>query len=56
MFDYAFTSCTNGTNGINLFGLMSHDVGPELFALEINRRLVILVSPPEPPNTVRLCY
>jgi hypothetical protein len=51
MFDDAFTSCMNGTNGITLFGLMSHDVGPELFAREINRRLVMLLSPPEPPNT-----
>jgi len=32
MFDDAFTSCTNGTNGIN-------------------RRHVMLGSPPEPPNT-----
>ena len=37
MFDVAFTTCTNGTNGITLFGLMSHDVGPEVFAHEINR-------------------
>ena len=51
MFDDAFTACTNGTNGITLFGLISHDVGPEIFAREINRRHVMLVSPPEPPNT-----
>jgi hypothetical protein len=51
MFDDAFIACTNGSNGITLFGLMSHDVGPELFAREINRRPVMLVSPPEPPNT-----
>ena len=51
MFDDALTSCTNGTNGITLFGLMSHDVDPEVFAREINRRPVMLVSPPEPPNT-----
>jgi len=51
MFDDAFTSCTNNTNGITLFGLMSHDVGHEVFARENNRRLVMLVSPPEPPNT-----
>ncbi len=51
MFDDAFTTCKNGTNGITLFGLMSHDVGPEVFAREINRRPVMLVSPPEPPNT-----
>ena len=51
MFDDAFTTCTNGTNGIIIFGLMSHDVGPEVFAREINRRHVMLVSPPESPNT-----
>ena len=51
MFDDAFTACTNGTNGIILFGLMSNDVGPEVFAREINRRQVMLVSPPEPPST-----
>ena len=51
MFDDAFTTCTNGTNGITLFGLMFHDVGLEVFAREINRRFVMLVSPPEPPNT-----
>ena len=28
MFNDAFTTYTNGTNGINLFGLMSHDVDP----------------------------
>ena len=38
MFDDAFSSCTNGTDGIVVFGLMSHDVGPEVFAREINRR------------------
>ena len=51
MFDNAFTACTNGTNGITLFGLMFHDAGPEVFVREINRRGVLLVSPPEPPNT-----
>ena len=51
MFDDAFTSCTNGTNVITLFGLRSHDVGPAVFARKINRRHVMLVSPPEPPNT-----
>jgi len=51
MFDDAFTACTNGTNGITIFGLMSPDVDPEVFAREINRRLVMLVCPPEPPNT-----
>ena len=30
MFDDAFTACTNGTNGITLFGLLPHDVGPEV--------------------------
>ena len=30
MFDDAFTTCTNGFNGITLFGLMSHDAGPEV--------------------------
>ena len=50
IFDDALTSCTNGTNGITLFGLMSHDVGPEFFAREMNRRHVMLVNPPEAPN------
>jgi len=56
MFDDAFTPCTNGTNGITLFGLMSHDVGPEVFPRGINRRPVMLVSPPEPPNTSLLLH
>ena len=51
MFDDACTSCTNGTNGITLFGLMSHDVSPAVFACDINRRPVMLASPPEPSNT-----
>ena len=51
MFDDTFTACTNNTNGITLFGLMSHYVGPEAFAREINRRPVTLVSLPEPSNT-----
>ena len=51
MFDDTFTSCTNGTNRITLFGLMSHDFGPEVFDREINRWPVMLVRPPEPPNT-----
>ena len=51
MFDDAFTACTNGTNGITLFCIMSHDVGPDIFSREINRRPVMLVSPPEPSNT-----
>jgi hypothetical protein len=51
MFDDAFTACTNGTNGITLFGIVSHDVGPDIFSREINRRPVMLVSPPEPSNT-----
>ncbi len=50
MFDDAFIACTNGTNGIALFCIMSHDVGPEVFAREINRRHVMLVSPPELSN------
>ena len=29
---------------------MSHNVGPELFAREVNRRPATLVSPPGPPN------
>jgi len=46
-----FTTCTSGTNGgITLFGLMSNDVGPEVFDRGINRRHVMLVIPPEPPN------
>ena len=51
MFDDAFAACNNGSNGITLFGLMSHDVGPEHFVREMNRPLVMLVIPPEPPNT-----
>jgi hypothetical protein len=51
MFDDAFTSCTNGSNGITLFGILSHDVAPDLFSREINTRLVMLVSPPEPSST-----
>ncbi len=51
MFDDAFTACTNGTNGTTLFGIMSHDVGPDMFSREINRRPVTLVNLPEPSNT-----
>ena len=50
MFDDVFTTCTNRTNGITSFDLISHDVGPQVFAREINRRHVMLVSLPEPPN------
>ena len=35
MFDDAFTTYTNGTNGITLFGLMSYDVGPEILAARL---------------------
>ncbi len=56
MFGDAFTTCTNVSNGIPLFGLISDDAGPELFAHEINRRPVMLVSPPEPPNTYLILY
>ncbi len=56
MFDDAFTACTNGSNGVSSFGLMSHDVGPELFARKINRRPMMLVSPPEPPYTSLIFY
>ncbi len=51
MFDDAFRTCTNGTNGITLFGIMSHDVGTDIFSREINWRPVMLVSPPEPRST-----
>ena len=51
MFDDAFITCTNVTYGITLFGLMSHDVGPELFAREINRRHVMFFA-----RLTRLCY
>jgi hypothetical protein len=54
MFDDAFITSTNGTNGITLFGLMSHDVGTEIFNREINRRHVMMVSPTKPPNTLLL--
>jgi hypothetical protein len=30
---------------------MSHDVGPMHFARDMNRRPLMLVSPPEPPNS-----
>jgi hypothetical protein len=50
MFDDAFTSCTNVSKGITLFGIMSPDVGPDLFSREINRRHGILVRP-DPSNT-----
>jgi len=33
---------------------MSHDVGLELFVREVNRRLVMLVSPPEQHNSFLL--
>jgi hypothetical protein len=49
--DDGFTPCANGTNGITIFGLMSHDVGPMHFARDMDRRPLILVSPPEPLNT-----
>jgi len=51
LFDAGFTTCSNGTNGIPLLGLMSHDVGPEMVSREMNRRTVMLISPPEPSNT-----
>ena len=54
LFDDGFTTCSNGTNGITLLGLMSHDVGPEMLSREINRRTVMLISPPEPSNTTLL--
>ncbi len=54
LFDDGFTTCSNGTNGITFLGLMSHDVGPEMLSREINRRIVMLISPPEPSNTTLL--
>jgi hypothetical protein len=51
MFDVVFTTCTNGSNGKTVFGIVSHDVGRELFTRDINWRHVMLVSPLEPPNT-----
>ncbi len=54
LFDDGFTTFSNGTNGITLLGLMSHVVGPEMFSGEINRRIVMLISPPEPSNTTLL--
>ena len=50
-FDDGFTACANGTNGITVFGLMTHDVGPMHFARDLNRRPLMLVSPPEPSNS-----
>jgi len=50
-FDDGFTTCANRTNGIIMFGLMSHDVGPMHFARDMNGRPLILVSPHEPPNS-----
>jgi hypothetical protein len=46
-----FTTCANGTKGITIFGLMSHDVGPMHFARDMNIRPLILVSPHEPPSS-----
>ena len=54
LFDDGFTTCSNGTNGITLLGLMSHDVGPDMLSRKINRRTVMLISPPEPSNTTLL--
>jgi len=47
----AFTSCAHDNNGITIFGLMSHDVGREVFAREMNRRPMMFVRPPELSNT-----
>jgi hypothetical protein len=33
---------------------MSHDVAPEMLSREINMRTVMLISPPEPSNTLLL--
>ncbi len=54
LFDERFTTCSNGTNGITLLGLMSHDVGPDMLSRGTNRRTVMLISPPEPSNTTLL--
>ncbi len=54
LFDDGFTTCSNGTNGITLLGLMSHDVGPEMLSREIIRRTVMLINPPESSNTTLL--
>ncbi len=53
-FDDEFTACSKGTNGITLLGRMSHDVGPEMLSREMNMRIVMLISPPEPSNTTLL--
>lgn len=50
-FDDGFTMCTNGTNGITLFGVQSHDVAATYIGKEINRRPFMVVGPPEPSNT-----
>jgi len=54
LFDDGFTTSSNGTNGITLLGLMTHDVGPEMLSREINMRTVMLTSSPEPSNTTLL--
>jgi len=54
LYDNGFTTCSNGTNGITLLGLMSQDVSPEMVSCEINKRNVMLISPPEPSNTTLL--
>ena len=54
LFVDGFTTCSNGTYGITLLGLMSHDVGPEMLSRETNMRTVMLISPSEPSNTTLL--
>jgi hypothetical protein len=54
LFDDGFTTCLNGTNGKTLFGLMSHDVGPEMLSREIDKRTMMSIRPPEPSNTTLL--
>ena len=39
LFDDGFTTFSNGTNGITLLGLMSHDVGPRCYLVRSTRGL-----------------
>lgn len=50
-FDDGFTMCTNGTNGITLFGIQSLDVPASISGKKMNRRPFLVVGPPEPKNT-----
>ena len=51
IYDDAFTMCTNGTNGMTLFGIETFDLPYSHASREMNRRVFMIVTPPEPPNT-----